>query len=389
MSAYQFQVRTAIHAGENEARSTGALTAGKSRTKQAVIVSDRFLVQAGLTKPVEESMIESGFQVHVFDEVSSNPTLVEIDRIAKLIRSTGSDVVIGIGGGSPLDSAKTAALTAGADLPAAHYALGANPYPAKKVTVVGIPTTAGTGAEVTSTVIFSDSDHRKLWGWDERMAPEIAILDPLLTLGLPPHLTAATGMDAIVHAIEAAAGQAADPITRGIAMQSVSLVAKSLEQAVAVPDDVQARENLLLGAALAGIAIEHGGTGIAHNIGHALSSAAGLHHGQAVAIAMYHAYDFNLGSDRTEVFADVARALGVTGHFGDQRALAAEGGRVFREMIERLPISLQIDTEDPCAILEKLKASAFSGENEPMRNNNCRIPDDRELEALVELAAGR
>jgi len=383
MIPYQFQLRTAVHVGADKSSEVGCIVASRTRTKQAVIVSDAFLVQSGLVQPIENSLVQNGFQVHIFDNVQSNPTMGEIDEVAQIIRKTQSDVVLGVGGGSPLDVAKTAAMVASGEDSVSKYALGANPFPEKKVSVVGIPTTAGTGAEVTSTVIFSDEQHRKLWGWGALMAPEIAILDPSLTVKLPPHLTAATGLDAIIHAIEAATSQNTNPFIQGMSLQAIRLLSKDLPTALQEPDNLPARENLLVGAALAGVAIEHGGTGLAHNIGHALSTVEGLHHGRAVAIALYHIYDFNLESEYESIFADVARALGAKEIYATDSELAKEGACLYRRLVENTPLTLELDGVERKDFYNELLTSTLSSENSPMRENNCKIPRKEEMKKLV------
>ncbi len=388
MIPYQFQLRTAVHVGANKSEEVGEIVASRTKTKQAIIVSDAFLVKNGLTQPIERSLIDQGFEVHIYDNVQSNPTMAEIDEVAQMIRETQSDIVIGVGGGSPLDVAKTASMVAGGEDSVSNYALGANPFPEKKVNVVGVPTTAGTGAEVTSTVIFSDEQHRKLWGWDALMAPEIAILDPSLTVKLPPHLTAATGLDAIVHAIEAATSQNTNPFIQGMAMQAIRLLSRDLPRALQDPENLSARENLLVGSSLAGVAIEHGGTGLAHNIGHALSTVDGLHHGRAVAIALYHIYDYNLDSDYEAVFADVARALGAKDTLASNTELAREGAELYRTLVEASPLALELDGMKREGYYNELLTSTLSSENSPMRNNNCRIASDIEMEELVSRVIG-
>lgn len=385
MIPFQFNSRTAVYVGSGSSAEVGHIVAAKSKTKKSIIVSDPFLVSSGLIKQIENSLLQSGFEVLVYDRVQSNPKMTEIDEVAQLIRETNSDLIVGVGGGSPLDVAKTSGMVASGDKSVAHYALGAHPFPEKKVTVVGIPTTAGTGAEVTSTVVFSDEKNHKLWGWDEVMAPEIAILDPTLTLKLPPHLTAATGLDAIVHAIEAASGKKSNPFIQGIALHAIRLLSKSLPTVLNEPESIKAREDLLVGASLAGLAIEYGGTGLAHNIGHALSSLADLHHGRAVSIALYHIYNYNLSSDQTAIFADVARALGANGEFPSDQALAEEGARLFRTLVEMVPVTLKIELEGIGSdeLSSQLLDRTLSVENRPMKENNCIVPNDNEMKTLV------
>lgn len=383
MIPYQFQLRTAVHVGENKAAEVGDMVSSRTKTKKAVMVSDAFLVKSGLTNPIEKSLAEKGFDIHIYDNVQSNPTMAQIDEVAALIQQTKSDIVLGVGGGSPLDVAKTAAMVAGGEDSVTNYALGATPFPEKTVDVVGIPTTAGTGAEVTSTVIFSDEHHRKLWGWDALMAPEIAVLDPSLTVKLPPHLTAATGLDAIVHAIEAATSRNTNPFIQGMALQSIKLLSEDLPTALLNPENLQARENLLVGAALAGVAIEHGGTGLAHNIGHALSTVDGLHHGRAVAVALYHIYEYNLDSEYESIFADVAKALGAKETVAPEAELAREGARIYRALVEDSPLALELEDTERENYYQDLLASTLSSENNPMKENNCKVPSDEDMEMLV------
>ena len=174
-----------------------------------------------------------------------------------------------------------------------HYALGANPLPGHRP-MVAIPTTAGTGAEVTRTCIVTDRDGRKVWTWGDELLPDLVVLDPASTVTMPSHVTAATGLDAFVHAIEAVSGRRSTALVTAPALHALRLVLDHLPIAVTQPDDLDARQAMQEAAFLAGLAIDGGGTGIAHSIGHALGTLAHVPHGVAVAIGLAAALEWNV-----------------------------------------------------------------------------------------------
>jgi alcohol dehydrogenase class IV len=246
-----------------------------------------------------------------------------------------------------------------------------------------IPTTSGTGAEVTSTVVFSTDEKRKVWGWDADMAPELAILEPKFTVALPDFLTAATTLDALVHSIEACAGKRSNPFIEALSLQSIRLITNHFETALHNPADLVARGNLALAATLAGMAIEQGGTGIAHCIGHALGTLGRIHHGRAVSIALTAAYAWN-AEESIKIHAEIARALGVKEAGLTEEELALAGADAFNRLVEKsgLKISLQDDGLSP-ADIDNLVEIAFSEENTPMRLNNCRVATKEDMKQFA------
>lgn len=382
MSAFEFQAKTKVAFGIERSKQI-AEDVKVFGSRKAVLVTDPGLVKLGLADQLLRALQDGGVEAHLFSEVQSDPSSTSIDQAASLIRQTGTPCVIGLGGGSAMDVAKMASMVAGAEHPAEHYALMAHPFEAKRIPTIMVPTTSGTGAEVTSTVVFSTKDKRKVWGWDADMAADLAILDPTLTVALPPHLTAATGLDAMVHAIEAVAGRRSNAMIRAYSMEAIRLVGRSLLKAVQQPGDLQARGDLSIGAMLAGLAIEQGGTGIAHCIGHALGTLAHVHHGRAVAIALYDAYAWNIEAN-IAIHAEIARNLGVRDQGQGEQALAAAGADKFRKLVEASGLNLSLSREgvtvkDARQFVEIMK----SKENAPMRKNNCRTSTDRELEQFA------
>ncbi|MCP8970924.1 iron-containing alcohol dehydrogenase [Ectobacillus ponti] len=377
MRPFQFSSRTEVAYGIQRVSSIGEDIARLGGGSKVVLVTDPGLVALGVAEQVSEHIRQAGIEVLLFSNVASDPSAASIDEAAAIIRESNVTCVIGLGGGSAMDVAKMAALTAGDQQPAEHYALMANPFQPKKIASIMIPTTSGTGAEVTSTVVFSTKEKRKVWGWDASMAPELAVLDPSLTVALPPHLTAATGLDALVHAMEAMTGKRQNAMIEALSLQAIQLISANLPRVLLQPDDLDARGALSIGAMLAGMAIEQGGTGIAHCIGHALGTLGRIHHGRAVAIALYTAYEWNVAGD-VAAHAKIARALGAQGESAEELAYA--GGQRFRQLVEESGIKLSLQEDG----LSKLDEDRFvetmqAEENAPMRRNNCRETTEEDL----------
>jgi alcohol dehydrogenase class IV len=287
-------------------------------------------------------------------------------------------VVIALGGGSAMDAGKAAAAIAPGSAPAEYYALCANPLPAKPLPKICVPTTSGTGSETTRTSIVTNAAHAKVWLWGEEMKADAVLLDPTLTVGLPAHLTAATGIDALVHAIEAATNANANAGNDLFAHEAIRLVARHLPTAVATPGDLPARAALQWAAALAGIAIDNGGTALAHNIGHALASLRPLHHGRAVAVGMLATLPWNVAEDPTGRFAAVARLLGAA----DAPGLPAAYERLLRSVGVKVSLAGEgHDTITP----EQLAAQMANEENAAMRRSNHRASSDADLLAFARI----
>ena len=386
---FEFHLRTKVCYGAGRsgriAEDVKALGCGD----RVVLVTDPGLVRLGLADSIASTLRAGGLDVEMFDGVQSDPTATSIDAAADLIRATGARCVVGLGGGSAMDVAKMAALAAGADHPAEHYALMANPFAPKRVTTVMIPTTSGTGAEVTSTVVFSNAAGRKVWGWDPQLAPDLAVLDPQLTAALPASLTAATGLDALVHAIEAVAGRRSQPMIRAVGLQAIRLISENLPRAIERPGDLDARGALCIGAMLAGLAIEQGGTGLAHCIGHALGTLARVHHGRTVAIALYHCYNWNIvGHER--IHAEIARAMGAApAGGGTDEDWAFAGAEFFRSLVAGTGLNLSLEGDGlSAADAPRFAEVMASAENAPMRNNNCRYAEDEDLARFAGIILG-
>jgi alcohol dehydrogenase class IV len=347
-----------------------------------LVVGDAGMAALGLLARADALLSGAGYDVAVFDDIKGEPDGRAIDGAVALARHRHAALVVGIGGGSAIDVAKLAAGMAPGNGAAMDYALCATALPATPLAKIMIPTTAGTGAEMTRTAVFAGPDGRKLWAWGDELRPDLAILDPKLAVGLPTHLTAATGIDALVHAIEAVTAKRSNPMAQAHGLHAIRLVATHLDQAVRVPGDLTARGALAFAAALAGAAIDSAGTGIAHCIGHALGSIAKVHHGRAVGLCLRAALAWNAEA-APAAHAAVALALGVDRAGRSDAALAADAAPAYIALLDRVGLALSLkDHGLGEADTARLLAVSRDPENAPMRDNNARATTDADLERL-------
>ncbi|ACJ33562.1 iron-containing alcohol dehydrogenase [Anoxybacillus flavithermus] len=381
---FEFIPKTKIAYGVERYLQIGKDVKTMSEDTKAVLITDKGIVDIGLADLVVSALERENIDVKVFSDVQSDPTAASIDEAANVIRQFGAKCVIGLGGGSAMDVAKMAALIAGGEKGAMYYALMANPFPKKQVKSIMIPTTSGTGAEVTSTVVFSDEHKRKVWGWDEKMAPDLAIIDPTFTVALPRFLTAATTLDALVHAIEACAGKRSNPFIEAFSLQAIQLIGENFERVLQTPNDLEARGKLALAATLAGMAIEQGGTGIAHCIGHALGTIGRVHHGRAVAIALNAVYSWNIET-AIDIHAKIAQCLVVNDQGLSKKELALAGAKEFSRLVEISGLKQSLE-DDGLSLhdVDRFVETMLSSENEPMRLNNCRLATEKDLRQFAE-----
>jgi alcohol dehydrogenase len=355
----------------------GALAARLGGGTPALLVADPGLAPFGIIARAEASLRAAGLAVLAFTDIKSDPFASQVDAAAALARRGGAGVVVALGGGSAMDAGKAAAAIAPGSAPADHFALCANPLPAKPLPKICVPTTSGTGSETTRTSIVTNAAGAKVWLWGDEMKADAVLLDPGLTVGLPAHLTAATGIDALVHAVEACTNANANAGNDMFAHEAIRLVVRYLPTAVATPGDLTARAALQWAAALAGIAIDNAGTAIAHNIGHALASLRPVHHGRAVGVAMLATLPWNVAEDVEGRFATVARLLGAT----DAAGLPAAYERLLRGV--GVKVSLAGDGFDGITP-EQLAAQMGNEENAAMRRSNRRASSDADLLAFAQ-----
>ncbi|MFM9919104.1 iron-containing alcohol dehydrogenase family protein [Lacisediminihabitans sp. H27-G8] len=314
------------HFGRGTVSQVGAVTASTGATS-ALIVTDPFLAGSPVVALVRASLEQAGLAVTVYGGVTPNPTTTCVDEGSDLASTIGAEAIVAVGGGSSMDAAKGIAL--GAVNPQRGIGLDyTSTFLRSALPIIAIPTTAGTGAEVNAFGVITDvASHRKFYVGHDSALARAAILDPDLTVGLPASATAATGMDALTHALESYLSVRANPYSDGIALQVISTVATFLPRAVADGSDIEARAELLLASHIAGVGFSHTGLGLVHGIAHPLGGQFNIPHGLALCIVIEAVLRFNLAA-RQERIARVAFALGVgdTAASTSQNAEAAIAG---------------------------------------------------------------
>jgi alcohol dehydrogenase class IV len=338
-----------------------------------LLLVDPGLRASGLIDAAAAALTGGGYGVILCDDIQSDPTMAQADAAAAVARREGVAGVVAIGGGSAMDVGKTIAAVAPAQHPVSHYGLCANPFPAGTLLSVCLPTTSGTGSEATRTAVLTAPDHSKVWLWGDALKPKQIVLDPVLTTGLPPSLTAATGIDALVHAIEASTNANANVANDLYCHEAIRLVVANLLRVIEAPSDLKARACMQRAATLAGIGIDNCGTAIAHNIGHALSSLRPVHHGRAVGLALRATLAWNVADDGDGRFAAVAEAMG-------ESALAARVPAAFERLLRQSGIKVSLAGEGYDAIRPAdLALQMARPENEAMRRSNRRLVADADL----------
>ena len=263
--------------------------------ERPIIVTDKGIVAAGLLSPALKGLNAAKKDVQVFDEVTADPSRSIVMNAVDAARHHGATSVIGLGGGSSLDVAKLVALLvrSGEDL---DEAWGVNQAKGPRLPLILVPTTAGTGSEVTPISIVTVEEDEKRGVVSPVILPDLAVLDPELTIGLPAHVTAATGIDAMVHAIEAYTSKSANnnPVSRTLAVEALKLLGENLETAVTEPSNIDARSGMLLGSMLAGMAFANSPVAAVHALAYPIGGSFHVPHGLSNALVLPHVLRFNI-----------------------------------------------------------------------------------------------
>jgi len=327
VTVLRFSFPNDIHFGVG-ARAGLADLLAELGVSRPLVVTDRGVAALPLWPEIVGLAGVNGAAVAGFTDVHGNPTLAQVEAGVEAYRAHGADGIVALGGGAAIDVAKAVALAAshaGTLFDYEDEAPGARPITAAVPPILALPTTAGTGSEVgRSAVISDDVTHVKRIVFSPHLMPRVVLADPELTVGLPAPVTAATGLDAITHSIEAFLAPAFHPICDGIALEGLRLAFRALPVAVAEPSDLGARGDMLMASMMGAIAFQKG-LGVVHSCAHALGTVADLHHGLANAVMIDHALAFNvpavpakftrmartveLDDERPEAFIDALAAL--------------------------------------------------------------------------------
>lgn len=279
------------------------------RGKRVLLVTDPGVIKAGLTQPIEESLQVKNIPYVLYGEVEPEPPSKIIDKGAAIFKSEDCDLIIGVGGGSSLDVAKGISILTANEGRILDY-IGIDAVPNKGAKMILIPTTAGTGSEVTRVLVMTDEEQNtKNVVFTPFALPDVAIVDPRLTLSMPPVVTADTGMDALVHAIEAYVSMNATVFSEIWAEEAIRLIGMHLPVACAKGSNMHARYNMCLAATLAGLAFTSGGLGAVHALAYPLGTEYHMTHGRTNAIMLPHVMQFNLPGN-PEKYTRIAQLLG-------------------------------------------------------------------------------
>ncbi|MHB8521625.1 MAG: iron-containing alcohol dehydrogenase [Limisphaerales bacterium] len=292
LAPFDHQPRTRLVFGVDSVERIGEL-ARELHAKRVLVVTDPGIVAAGRAERVEHLLQAAGLGVIVFDQVHENPTTGCVEQCVAVAKSAAIDTIVGLGGGSSMDTAKGCnfLLTNGGRMQD-YWGVGKATLP--MLPLIAIPTTAGTGSECQSFALIADEQtHQKMACGDPKAAAKIAILDPSLTLSLPRRVTAGTGIDAIAHAVETAVTRKRNPLSLMYSHEAFKLCVTNLPRVLENPSDLEARGRMLLGAAFAGMAIENSMLGAVHSAANPLTAHYGIVHGQAVGIMLPHVVRFN------------------------------------------------------------------------------------------------
>ncbi len=326
---------------------------------RVLIISDKGVARAGLIDRPKALLEAAGIAVSILDDTPPEPEVEQANAIVTAAKNSGCDMVVGIGGGSAMDVAKLTAVLLNNDVTLREL-LDKAPIPRRGLPTLMIPTTAGTGSETTpNSIVLVPEDELKVGIVSPKLMPDCVILDPKMTLGLPPAITASTGMDALCHAIECYTSKKGNPFSEMIALKAISLITRSIRRAFNTGTDIDARHDMLLGAMYGGMCIATSSTTAVHALAYPLGGKYRIAHGVSNAILLPFVMRFNAVGNEDK-FRDVAVAMG-----------------------------LDVDPADSKAATEKFIEAIFE------LNRDLRIPSDlkrwnitaADLETLVEGAA--
>ena len=355
--------------------------------RRAFIVTDPTIMSLGFVDRVQNHLTAAGIESAVFAEVEADPSIQTALRCGQMMADFAPDWVIGLGGGSCIDAAKAAWLVyERPDIDPAAI----NPFDdfglRAKARLMAIPTTSGTGAEVTMATVLTDTEEqRKLGLGSYELVPDLAIVDPSFTAGLPPRITADSGLDALTHAIEGYSSLYHNDFCDGLCLQAVKLIFEYLPRAYAEGTDSEAREHMHNAATIAGLGFGNSMAALAHAMGHSAGAVFHIPHGRSVSLFLPYTMEFNANGGESR-YADIARVLGLPAK--DESEATANLVNAIRQLESHLnqPQSLSAAGVTAEAFEDGLASLIANAEADTSLVMNTRIPDSDELARLFQYA---
>jgi len=374
-----FYSPTRIIFGEGSLKRVGE-EARKFGEKVLIVTGKSSSKKSGSLDELVNSLTSDNLRVEVFNKVEPDPSVETVEEGAKFAKKCAVDVVIGLGGGSSMDAAKVIALLMTNKGSIIDY-FGTDKVKEPAVPIIAIPTTAGTGSEVTKYAVVTERKKmlKQIIG-SSHINPRLAILDPLLTLSMPASLTANTGADALSHAIESYVCTKANPVSDILALESIRLIAEALPGAVSQPENIEVRKKMLFASSIAGIALTSSGAGIIHGMGYSITLYYGAPHGLANALLMPEAMEFNLVTNPSK-YKNIAAAMGKKVEGLLEKDAARLSVVAVRELSEKIGIprglkEIGVKEESLAGFAETV------GKNERVLSLNPRRPSTKEIEEI-------
>lgn len=310
MKDFVFRMPAKIKYGVGISGSIAAVCA-EYGAKKVFVVTDSMIIKTNILDAIKESFEKANMPYEIYSDIVPDPAIETVDAIADVLRKSGADTVVAVGGGSPIDAAKSICMLQTNEGSVRDYLFGGtktvtNP----SMTLICVPTTAGSGSEMTASAVITDNQNQiKLSVTHDYIVPKVALIDPLLHVGMPGMITATTGIDALTHAIEAYVSLNASVVSDAMALHAMRLIGKHLRTAVANGADIEARSNMAIASSIAAAAFFNGGLGVVHGIAQSMGGVCHVPHGVANSLILPYAMERNVVGN-LEKFKEIAIALG-------------------------------------------------------------------------------
>ena len=358
MDIYQIMLPVKVCFGVGSLDTLGD-EANKLAVKHALIVTDPGVYKAGLADSVKERLSKAKLSVDVFPEAEPEPTFPRLNAAAEQFGKESYDLLVGVGGGSSMDTAKGLSVLLAHGGKGQDY-IGVNKVPGPGIPIFTLPTTAGTGSEVTKAAVFDDPEKRSKFGIQSPyILARLAIVDPSLTYGCPQRVTAVAGIDALTHAIESYTSINASTFTDALEVEAMRLIAGNLRTAVKNGSDKEARSHMAEGALFGGFGIAHAGGAAAHALAYPLGSRFHVPHGVTVGLLLPYVMEYNLSANPPK-YATIAQMLGVNTQGLSLQQAAEKGVEAFKTLAKDIGILLHLrDLGIPRETLEEMAVATM------------------------------
>ena len=343
MKDFIFKMPAKVRFGEGIHTKLGTILKDEMGFNKVFIATDKGIVSTGIIDKIKSGLDQGGIDYIVYDELIPDPTIEVVDEAAEVLRKSGADVVLAVGGGSPIDTAKAMCMLQTHEGSVREYLFGGSKQVTKEIMpLVCIPTTAGTGSEMTAaSVITNNQEKTKVSVTHENLIPKMAFIDPDLQMGMPPFITATTGMDALTHAIESYVSLNAEPISDAMGIAAIKMISDNIRLAVANGNNKEARTNMAIASTIAGVAFMNGGLGVVHGIAQTIGAVAHVAHGVAYSLLLPYCMERNVVGN-LEKFKNIAVAMGENVDGLSERDAAQAAIKAVFQLAEDLKVPMKL-----------------------------------------------